>query len=207
LIHNRIIVLDRDGVLNAMVRAPEQGTLDSPLHPSQVQILPGVAKALRGINLAGYEIAVATNQPAAAKGKARKECLEEIQRLVLHRAQAEGGRVLRAEVCWHSADQGCSCRKPRTGMLESIFRAYPALRKEHSWMVGDRITDVMAGQSFGLNTALLRPKNEPVFPLEGIAPTFKGDSLWAFMKFLTGERNSKPFSGNAGGDCSRELSP
>ena len=62
------IILDRDGVLNALVVDPEQGTVNSPLHPSQVDLLPGAAFAVRRLCEAGFRVSIASNQPAAAKG-------------------------------------------------------------------------------------------------------------------------------------------
>ena len=42
-----LILLDRDGVLNRLVVDPEHGTVDSPLHPSQVEMVAGAAEGLR----------------------------------------------------------------------------------------------------------------------------------------------------------------
>ncbi len=64
-----MILLDRDGVLNALLVDPEHGTIDSPLHPAQVQMLPGVVQALAQLTGAGYGLSIVSNQPAWAKGK------------------------------------------------------------------------------------------------------------------------------------------
>ena len=48
-----VVILDRDGVLNKMTIDPEHGTLDSPLHPSQICMASGVAGALKRIADAG----------------------------------------------------------------------------------------------------------------------------------------------------------
>jgi histidinol phosphatase-like enzyme len=64
-----LVILDRDGVLNAMVVDAEHGTIDSPLHPSQVEVFPWVPRALARLAGLGFGLAIASNQPAAAKGK------------------------------------------------------------------------------------------------------------------------------------------
>ena len=61
--------------LNRMVVNPDHGLIDSPLHPDQVEILPEVAESLKALTECGYVLAVATNQPAAAKGKTSKQQL------------------------------------------------------------------------------------------------------------------------------------
>lgn len=48
----------------------------------------------------------------------------------------------------------CTCRKPNTGMLEQAFHDYP-LTKEGSYFVGDRGSDLLAGQGFGVSTVLV----------------------------------------------------
>jgi len=66
--------------------------------------------------------------------------------------------------CTHHPDGGpggdaslvgpCNCRKPKAGLLEEIFGALEA-PYETSWVVGDQLSDVLAGQVLGLKTALL----------------------------------------------------
>jgi len=51
-----LVLLDRDGTLNALVVDPEQGTVDSPLHPAQVALLPGVPEALAALHVAANDL-------------------------------------------------------------------------------------------------------------------------------------------------------
>jgi D-glycero-D-manno-heptose 1,7-bisphosphate phosphatase len=74
---------------------------------------------------------------------------------VLAEAQRDGARILSSHVCFHRAEDGCDCRKPRTGLLREAFLQHPSYAVGESWMVGDRAIDVLAGASFGLKTALL----------------------------------------------------
>ena len=62
--------IDRDGVLNEAVLDPDSGLLESPLRVADVRLLPRAAGALRELAEAGYAVVCASNQPAAAKGKA-----------------------------------------------------------------------------------------------------------------------------------------
>ena len=52
-----LLLLDRDGVLNRLVIDADQGTIDSPLHPSQVRLIEGVAEALAQLTEAGFGLA------------------------------------------------------------------------------------------------------------------------------------------------------
>ncbi len=108
-----LIILDRDGVLNSLVIDEEQGTIDSPLHPQQVQIFPWVPEALLALQNLGYGLSLATNQPAAAKGKTTKNNLLLVQDKVLTLAEGAGAKILSPQICWHQASDHCSCLTAR----------------------------------------------------------------------------------------------
>src|SRR4051812_19021666 len=127
-----LIVLDRDGVLNRVIVDPEHGTIDSPLHPDQVEILPGVPGALLRLNQAGYGLSLASNQPASAKGKTTRKNLEDVHEKVVRLVQGDGGRILSSHICFHRAEDGCGCRKPKTGLLKDAFEANPGFDRAAS---------------------------------------------------------------------------
>ena len=157
---HKVIFLDRDGVLNRLVVEPEQGTLHSPLHPTQVEILPGVPEALRELKELGYWLVVVSNQPAAAKGQTTLGNLEAVHARVLRECAQAGGQIDHSEICFHTASQRCTCRKPAPGLLQNAARALGMRGKswrEDSWMVGDGITDIEAGRRFGVHCAFIGP--------------------------------------------------
>src|SRR5271154_4103409 len=99
-----LILLDRDGVLNRMVVDLEHGTVDSPLHPEQVELLPGVPEALARLSAANFTLAVVSNQPAAAKNKATRGNLEAVHEAVLTAACRLGGRISSSHICFHRSE-------------------------------------------------------------------------------------------------------
>jgi D-glycero-D-manno-heptose 1,7-bisphosphate phosphatase len=182
-----LIVLDRDGVLNRTVPNPAEPRPDSPLRVAEVALLPGVAEALRALTAAGYVLAVASNQPAAAKGKTTRAALDEVHAAVLAAAQAAGGVIASSHVCFHRAEDGCACRKPGTGLLAEAFARHGRARPGASWIVGDRETDVRAGAAFGLRTALVGASAEAeraALAARGIRPSFCGGDLRDFVDYL-----------------------
>lgn len=189
-----LILLDRDGVLNRMVVDAEHGTIDSPLHPSQVALLENVPEALARLTESGYGLVIVSNQPAAAKGKTTVANLEAVHQRVLALAQGTGGRILSSHLCLHRREDGCDCRKPATGLLEKAFQAHPGYNREASWMVGDGLTDMEAGQRFHLKTAFIGPrKTEAAHWLHerGIKPTLWVESLAEFADQLTRPPNGE----------------
>lgn len=189
-----LILLDRDGVLNRVVVDSEHGTIDSPLNPGQVEILPGVPEALARLTRAGFTLAIVSNQPSAAKGKTTRENLERAHAKVLERIQAEGAKIASSHLCFHQSEDACACRKPKTGLLEEAFRANPGHARETSWMVGDGVTDVQAGAAFGVRTAFLGPWKcdaRRVFDAAGVSPDEVCGDLPIFVERVLGSVEEK----------------
>jgi D-glycero-D-manno-heptose 1,7-bisphosphate phosphatase len=150
-----LIVLDRDGVLNRTVPSTSEPRPDSPLAVREAEVFPWVPEVLLRLTAAGYGLVIASNQPAAAKGKATRAALDAVHAEIVRQAQAAGGVILSSHICFHRAEDGCACRKPATGLLVEAFARHAGFSPGASWMVGDRATDVLAGASFGLRTAFL----------------------------------------------------
>ena len=182
-----LLVLDRDGVLNALLPNAAEPRPDSPMNASQVDVFPWVAGALGDLTRAGFGIVIASNPPAWAKGKTTRADLDAAHAAVLRQAQSQGGVILSSHICYHRAEDGCPCRKPATGLLTSAFAQHPEYAIAASWMVGDRAPDVIAGVAFGLKTALVgSPSDEERAALAAkrLRPTFEGRDLRAFADWL-----------------------
>jgi transaldolase len=191
----RLIVLDRDGVLNRLIQRAPNEPPESPLTREEIALLPGVPAALRRLSDAGFLLAVATNQPAAAKGKLTRAALDAIHAEIIALAESGGARIASSFVCYHRAEDGCECRKPRPGLLSDALRALPGTIPERSWMVGDRATDVLAGRALGFMTALLGstwPEDDATLRESGFPPSFRGRDLQDFVVFLLQDRFSMP---------------
>ncbi len=138
---NRAVFLDRDGVLNR----PRviDGKPVAPWRMEEFEFLPGVEAALGRLKGAGLHLVVATNQPDVAKGMVARSTVE-----AMHARLLDYLPIDRIEVCFHQAEDGCDCRKPLPGML---LRAAERLGIDlaASFMVGDRWSDVEAGQTVG----------------------------------------------------------
>jgi D-glycero-D-manno-heptose 1,7-bisphosphate phosphatase len=189
-----LVVLDRDGVLNRLVVHPPGESPESPHALAEVEILPGVPEAVRSLTEAGLVVAIATNQPAAAKGQVTRDELDRIHARVVTGAERAGGRILESFICLHRAEDGCECRKPRPGLLRAALARVPGARAEEAWMVGDRATDVLAGQALGFRTALIGPawpSDEEMLKTKGFPPSFRGRDLQEFVDFRLKIRRSE----------------
>ncbi len=140
----RAVFLDRDGVINrAVVR---DGKPFAPAFVDDVEILPGVDRALERLRDAGFALVVVTNQPDIARGTTTREAVDAIHAFMLRELALDEIRV-----CPHDEADDCPCRKPRPGMLQQEPR-YDAAA---SYMVGDRWRDIEAGRAAGCRATIL----------------------------------------------------
>lgn len=153
----KAVFLDRDGTINRYA-----GYLTNP---EDFELLPGVAEAIRKINLSGYLAIVVTNQPSIARGELTFEGLDEIHRKMETLLGQQGAYVDHIYFCPHHPDKGfpgevpslkieCSCRKPKPGMLFQAAKDYH-IDLSSSWMIGDDERDVGVGKNAGCHTALI----------------------------------------------------
>lgn len=144
---SKAIFIDRDGVLNRVCVI--EGKPFPPKNSDELEILPGVRRALLHLKLLGYKLICVTNQPDVARGTQQKSIVEEINRKLLRELP-----LLSIRVCYHDDPGGCHCRKPLPGLLIDAARDYN-IDLSISFMVGDRWRDIEAGHTAGCRTILI----------------------------------------------------
>lgn len=145
----RTVFLDRDGTIN--VKAAEGEYITSP---AELVLLPGAAKAVAALNAAGLHTVLVTNQRWLSEPSADPARFAAIHDRLEQLLADEGARLDAAYHCPHAADM-CDCRKPLAGMLLRAAREH-GLDLAESVMVGDSVTDMMAGRAAGAASVLLR---------------------------------------------------
>src|SRR4030042_3108710 len=116
---NRAVFLDRDGVINQIIFHRDIGVLDTPFHPSQFKLLPGVEKALRKITSLGLKAILVSNQPGVAKKHMSLKDFYKIDQRMTEDLAKKKVKLDAVYYCLHHP-QGddkrfkklCSCRKP-----------------------------------------------------------------------------------------------
>ena len=142
------VFLDRDGVLNKTFL--RDGVSHPPPDLGDFEFLPGVLQATERLAEAGWPLVVVTNQPDVARGVQTRERVEAI-----HVHLKRHVPVLDVVTCYHDHEDDCLCRKPRPGMLVAAAQRWD-LDLTRSVMVGDRWSDVAAGQAAGCTTVLVQ---------------------------------------------------
>lgn len=145
---NKACFLDRDGVVNEEV--------DYLWEPEKVLIVPGTAAALRKLNAHGFMTIVVTNQAGVARGYYGEKDIHAVHRRIRELLAIEGARIDDFFYCPHHEKftGECSCRKPASGMLLAAAAKYN-IDMKHSFMVGDRLSDLEAGKNAGCAVSYL----------------------------------------------------
>jgi D-glycero-D-manno-heptose 1,7-bisphosphate phosphatase len=69
--------------------------------------------------------------------------------------EANGGRIHGVYYCPHDHHEGCGCRKPEPGLLRHAAEQF-GITFSHSYLVGDALTDMAAGQAVGCECILVQ---------------------------------------------------
>ena len=146
--HPQLVILDRDGVINA----DSDAFIKSP---REWHALPGSLEAIRDLGAAGFDVVVATNQSGVGRGLFDAETLAAIHRRMRDAVQTAGGRLAGIYFCPHHPDDGCDCRKPAPGLLHQIARDF-ARSLEQVPVIGDSARDLEAAIAVGARPILVR---------------------------------------------------
>jgi D-glycero-D-manno-heptose 1,7-bisphosphate phosphatase len=142
------VFLDRDGVLDRV--QIREGVAYPPASLAEVEILPGVAEATALLRAAGFVLLGITNQPDVSRGTQRRAVIEQINARLAAQLSLQA-----VYTCYHDDADRCACRKPKPGLILRAAADYN-IDVRRSFMIGDRWSDIAAGQAAGCKTFLLR---------------------------------------------------
>ncbi len=187
---NRAIFLDRDGVLI------EDANL--LISSKNIKIFEDVPQALLKLKTAGFLLIIISNQTVVARGMMTEKGMIELNNKIIARLIKKGSPQINAFYhCPHhpkatvpSYRQNCNCRKPKPGMILRAAHEHD-IDLQNSYVIGDRITDIIAGSKAGCSTVLVRTGMHTSPPIEtadvldpSISPDFTCDSLFEAAEWV-----------------------
>ena len=150
---SRLIILDRDGVIN-------QDSDDFIKSPEEWRAIPGSLEAIARLCREDYQVVVMTNQSGVSRGLFTLNMLNQIHEKMLEELNHLGGEISAIFFCPHSAEAECECRKPKPGMfLELADRLQWNLGNVYA--VGDSLRDLQAARAAGANPVLVETGKGP----------------------------------------------
>jgi D-glycero-D-manno-heptose 1,7-bisphosphate phosphatase len=143
----KTVILDRDGVINqdsdAYIKSPDEWIP-----------IPGSLEAIARLTKAGYRVVVATNQSGLARGLFDLNTLEAIHQKMESAIHEHGGVLAGIYYCPHGPEDGCTCRKPKPGLLHQIEQDLD-LDPTQTVLIGDSLRDLQAATAFGIKSVLV----------------------------------------------------
>jgi imidazoleglycerol-phosphate dehydratase / histidinol-phosphatase len=153
------LFIDRDGTL---VEEPPDEQVDSL---EKIRFLPGVFAALSDLRRRGYRFVMVTNQDGLGTVSLPEAAFAKPQEFILEAFRSQGIEFDAIFVCPHFKTDNCSCRKPKTGLVEQFVRE-AAVDLSSSAVIGDRDTDLQFAANLGVRGLRVRRHgtNEETWP-------------------------------------------
>jgi histidinol-phosphate phosphatase family protein len=142
---NKALFLDRDGVIN-------YNRNDYVKSWDEFVFIPTAKEAIQKINRSEFMLIIITNQSPIGRGIFTTEILDNIHKNMLQELAASGCVIDAIYYCPHKPDDGCTCRKPKPGLILRAAEDF-GIDLSGSWMIGDSDGDVKAGEAAGCMTA------------------------------------------------------
>jgi D-glycero-D-manno-heptose 1,7-bisphosphate phosphatase len=140
--------LDRDGVVNH-----DDGYISTS---DRIRWMPNAAKAIRRLNEAGYLVFFFTNQAGVARGLYTEQALNALHDWMRAELASQGAVIDDIRYCPHHPEGSVAgyledhhWRKPKPGMIHDLMEHWP-VRREGSFVIGDRATDIEAADAASL---------------------------------------------------------
>ena len=147
----KAIFLDRDGTINVEVNY---------LHEcDKMKFIEGSVEALALLKKKGYLLIVITNQSGVGRGYFPLEDVEEVNAYMNQFLKEADAEIDAFYCCPHVEADECDCRKPKAGLYLRAAADYD-IDLEQSYMVGDKVTDILAAENLKCGYALVLSGHE-----------------------------------------------
>ncbi len=163
---NKVVFLDRDGVINI-----DKGYV---YQKKDFIFINGAIEALQYLQSLNYQLIVVTNQSGIARGFFEEKDFKSLSKYMLETLESSNILIKDIFFCPHlpnavikKYDKTCSCRKPKSGMIEDAIKKYN-IDRENSILIGDSQRDIEAGKSAKIKSFLFKGDNLYNFVLENI---------------------------------------
>jgi D-glycero-D-manno-heptose 1,7-bisphosphate phosphatase len=150
----KILLLDRDGIINKKVAQGEYVTCWD-----EFELIPDSLIALKKLASDGYSFIVITNQAGVARKKMSTETLCDIHEKMTQQLESLGINILKVYTCEHHWNEGCGCRKPKPGLFYQASKDF-LFRLDQVLYIGDDPRDCVASSAAGSKSVFIGSKGE-----------------------------------------------
>jgi len=141
----KVVFVDRDGTI---VYEPPDCQVDSL---EKLEFRPGMIRGLRLLLESGYELVLVSNQDGLGTESYPRRAFQLVQKKILGVLEGEGVHFSGIFICPHLREQNCDCRKPKVGLVKDFLKRN-RIDKGHSFVLGDRLTDIAFAHNLGIRS-------------------------------------------------------
>ena len=184
------MLMDRDGVIN---KDPGGWTkYDYVTAWRDFHFLPGSLEALKLLRKKDIRVIVLSNQAGVGRGYFTKRELDELTAKMKDAVNKYGGEIEDVYYCVHKPEDGCGCRKPKTGLFDKAEREH-GIDLRNTYYVGDVSGDIIAGRAAGCRTIFVSSGKTPRAEMEkwGDKPDYVFDDLLGAVRWLVEKENRR----------------
>ncbi len=169
------VFLDRDGVIN-------KDSKNYVKDVSEFTFIEKSAEAVAMLSKNGFDVIIITNQSVIGRRLTSSETLDKIFEKMKTGIASAGGTVKDIFFCPHRPSAGCTCRKPRPGLILQAKARY-GIDLARSCMVGDSVKDMVCAANAGCGKSILVMTGNgrialPLLAERNIVPDFKAENLY-----------------------------
>ena len=150
---NKVVFLDRDGVINI-----ERGEYTWKIEDFKLTV--GLISFLKEVQQKGFLTIIISNQGCIGKGVCTIEDVDKAHQYLKDELRRSNIELTDLYYCPHHPNSGkCLCRKPGSVMLEKAIARYQ-VDVSKSYFIGDTERDMEAGNKVGLHTIKVTPNDD-----------------------------------------------
>ena len=173
----RIILIDRDGVINE--RAPVDHYIT---HPDNFIIISDTLNAMRMLSKLDFAFVVITNQAGIGRGLFSIDDLTLVHEKMTRILIENDVSILDVYICPHAPNEGCDCRKPKPGMLLQAAQKYN-INLNECLFIGDDPRDVIAAHNANAKSILINCSEQERID-SGVKPTYFAPKLSELLEHI-----------------------
>lgn len=151
-----ILFIDRDGTL---IDEPPDQQVDSL---EKLRFMPFVIPTLLKLQQVGYSLVMISNQDGLGTSSFPKDRFTAVQEFMLNTFKSQGITFDDILICPHFVEDNCNCRKPQVGLALNYLKEQIICR-EFSYVIGDRLTDMVLAQNLGIKGIQIGAKETPTW--------------------------------------------
>jgi D-glycero-D-manno-heptose 1,7-bisphosphate phosphatase len=150
---SKIIFLDRDGIINVKAKKHEY------IYTwEKFNFIDDIVDSLRILKKADFKLIIISNQRGISRGIMNKDDVDSLHKIMNNYLDSNFASIDGIYYCPHDKNE-CYCRKPNIGLFLLAEKDF-YVQKELSFMIGDELTDIEAGNKYGVSTILIGKKSE-----------------------------------------------